>query len=179
MEGATCGLGFWHALKVRAWEPFHMDMVHFTCSWWCLAEDRAWVWDLVTRAPSNFCSAGKKRNGSWTFDPNPMAINRTLSLFFGEIWKFSQALTLNNTKFPEFKPAPELNKINSLIPQETWEFPGFPSKPCLAMVVLKTYSRAWSMFTAGWSVSGFQRLFPSGFREEDEQGMNVKQAELW
>lgn len=93
MEGATSGLGFWHALKVRARGPFHTDMVHYRCSWWGLAEDRAWIWDLVTRAPGNFCNGGKKRNGSWTLDPNPMAINRTLNLFFGELWKFSKSLT--------------------------------------------------------------------------------------
>lgn len=27
MEGATCVLGFWHALKVRAWEPFHLNIL--------------------------------------------------------------------------------------------------------------------------------------------------------
>lgn len=88
---------------------------------------------------------------------------------------------LNNTKFPKFKPAPELNQINHLIPQVVWDC-GVRYRhhlPYLALVVLKTHPRAWSMFSAGWSVSGFQRLFLSGFREEDEQGTSVKQAELW
>lgn len=66
---------------------------HYRCSWWCLAVNRAWIWDLVTRAPGNFCSGGEKRNGSWTLDPSPMAINRTLKLFFGELWTFSKAQT--------------------------------------------------------------------------------------
>lgn len=36
----------------------------------------------------------------------------------------------NNSKFPEFKPAPELNHINHLIPQESWEC-GVRCRPAL------------------------------------------------
>lgn len=130
MEDATSGLGFWHESNVRAWGLF-IQTQYITCvpggalgrtelGSGTLSQEHQVISAVLVRremVPEHFIQTQWQSTGLWVFSllssgssPKP--------------W------LPKNTKFPEFKPAPELNQTNHLIPQETWES-GVRCRPAL------------------------------------------------